>query len=134
MRSICAIALLSLFIVSTPTVAAAGQQEAAVAPKQRALVLSLYAANAALHGYDLYSTRTALSRGGAEANPFMSSATKHFGAFTLVKAGAATLTIVTAERLWRRKRRGPAIGLMILSNGLMSVVALHNRSVLNRLR
>lgn len=153
MRSICAASFVSLFLVVSPVHAQEALREpgsAAVAmatiprpitidaPRgttpQRALLLSLYAGNSALQGYDAYSTLTALKSNGVESNPIMGRVTKSTVGLVFVKAGVSAATIYTAERLWRNNRRGHAIAVMLLSNGLMAVVAAHNHSVLGRLR
>jgi len=93
-------------------------------------LLALYAASIALNGYDAYSTTTALGQGGVEANPAMKLIVQSPMVFVAVKAAMTAATIVSAEQLWRRGRRGHAIALMIASNGLMAIVGAHNAAVL----
>lgn len=153
MRSIYAAAFVSLILFAQPAYAQDAPQvpvPEAAAPvtvqrpltlevprgstPQRALLLSMYAGNGALQGYDAYSTLKALKSGGAEANPVMGFATKSSAGLILVKVGMSAVTIYTAERLWRNNHRGHAIAVMLLSNGLMAIVAAHNHSVLQQLR
>ena len=95
---------------------------------------ALYAASAALQGYDTYSTLTALKNGGREANPMMQSVTKSPAAFVAMKAGVTTASIVAAEQLWKGRHRMGAIGLMVASNVMMGMVAAHNSHVLASLK
>lgn len=104
------------------------------AGSQRALLLSTYVSYGALQGYDVYSTSQVLKRGGVEANPAMKFATTSSARLFAVKASLSAVTIFTAERLWRKGYRGRAIAAMVLSNGVMGVVAAHNSSVLRQLR
>jgi hypothetical protein len=98
-------------------------------PRPRVLP-ALYVSFAALEVFDGYSTRTALSRGGKEANPLMRGAAAHPGIFWSVKAGAAVSCIYLSEWLWRRHRRLQAVAVMVVSNGIMAAVVTRNGSVL----
>ena len=98
------------------------------------LLPALYAASAALQGYDAYSTLTVLKNGGREANPFMKNVTKSPAAFIAVKAGVTAATIMAAERLWKDNHRVAAIGAMVVSNVAMGMVAAHNSRVLSTLK
>jgi hypothetical protein len=64
----------------------------------------------------------------------MSGLASHPGALWAVKGGAAFISIYAAERLWRQHRRGQAIAMMAVSNGLMVAVAASNASVLRAQR
>jgi hypothetical protein len=103
-------------------------------PSRGPILPMLYISLAALNVYDGSSTTRALKRGAAEANPMLVGISGNPAALWAVKAGVTAGTIVTAERLWRQHRRGAAIGMMIVSNGLMAAVAAQNASVIRRLR
>lgn len=100
---------------------------------RRTLLLSMYAGNSVLQGYDAYSTLRGLRNGRTEANPVMRQVAKSSVALVVAKAGISAITISTAERLWRTNRRGHAIAVMALSDVLMTLVAAHNHSVLRHL-
>lgn len=100
------------------------------APRRPALLPALYAGTALLQGYDAYSTLTVLQRGGVEANPLMRGLTARPAMFIGLKAGVATLSIVAAERMWKRGNRLGAVAAMVASNGFMAYVAAHNARVL----
>jgi hypothetical protein len=97
------------------------------------MLSSLYVGLASLNAFDAYSTmkgvRTTL---GAEANPLLRGAAKTPAALWLVKGGVTAGSIVVAERLWRSHHRTQAIAMMVVSNGVMAMVAAHNASVLRR--
>ena len=95
---------------------------------------SLYAASAALQGYDAYSTLAALNAGAREANPLMKGVVKSPTAFVAMKAGVTAMSIMAAERLWKNNHRMGAIGLMVASNVMMGLVAANNHRVLSNLR
>src|ERR1017187_6236457 len=106
----------------------------AKARKRPTLLTSLYLSEGAFQAYDFYSTRKALAASGVEANPVMRQLVSNTGAFAAVKIGVAAGTIGAAEYLWRHDHRAQAIVVMVISNGLMGVVAQHNASVLAKLR
>lgn len=116
--------------------AGAEQPVIAVAPEspaKRPLSFSLlYGANAALQGFDAYSTLKAIDDHGTERNPMMKSVAGSPAGFLAIKAGAATIAIVAAERLRTRNHRVAAILLMLGSNGFMTYVALNNARALGR--
>lgn len=95
---------------------------------------ALYAASAALQGYDAYSTLSALKRGGVEANPIMKGVVKNPAAFVALKAGVAATSILAAEKMWKSGNRMGAIGVMVASNVMMGLVAAHNSQVVSQLR
>ena len=144
MRRTCAVLFLCLSIGSVSVFAADGEPPAATpaplpsssisgprplsAPATAVSVLSV--SLAALQAYDVFSTTTALRRGCVEANPVMKGIAGNSIALGAVKAGTTTAAIYVAHRLWRRNRRGQAIALMAVTNGLMAGVALRNASVL----
>jgi hypothetical protein len=110
---------------------AAAQDAAATESRRPALLIPLYAGNAALHGLDLLSTRLALRDGGREANPLLKRASVE--TVTAVKVGASALTILAAERLWKRNRVA-AVGLMIVADVGLSAVVANNYQVRRRPR
>jgi hypothetical protein len=64
----------------------------------------------------------------------MSAAARNPAAFWAVKGGLTVVNIYVAERLWKKGRRGQAIAMMLVSNGLMVAVAARNASVLRAQR
>jgi hypothetical protein len=95
---------------------------------------ALYAASAALQGYDAYSTLTALKNGGVEANPLMKNVVKSPAAFVALKASVTATSIVAAEKMWKSGNRIGAVGVMVASNVMMGMVAAHNSKVLSTLK
>ena len=108
----------------------AAAQDAA-AQSRPALLIPLYAGNVALHGLDLLSTRVALRDGSREANPLLKRASVE--TVTVAKVGASALTILAAERLWKRNRVA-AVGLMIAADVGLSAVVANNYQVTRRSR
>ena len=51
-----------------------------------------------------------------------------------VKGGVTAVSIVVAERMWRRNHRAQAIATTIIANGLMAVVAARNATVVRQQR
>jgi hypothetical protein len=96
-----------------------------------AVLPSLYVSLASLNLYDAYTTHAGLSQGAVESNPaargFVGSST----GFLVIKGAATASSIFLAERLWHQRHRGQAVALMVISNGMMAVVAAHNSSVLH---
>jgi hypothetical protein len=101
-------------------------------PRRPMALPALYAGSALLQGYDAYSTLTVLKHGGVEANPMMKSLTKSPVAFIGLKAGMATMSILAAERMWKRGNRVGAIATMAASNVFMAYVAANNARVLGQ--
>jgi hypothetical protein len=135
--------LLTVTVAATPAAAADGDAAAPVtvvpARVERALARpavlpALYASYAALQAYDVYSTRQALARGAREANPLMQGVVGRPGAFVALKAGVAAGTILAAERLWKNDKKAAAIGVMVASNLVATVVASRNARTLRQLR
>jgi uncharacterized protein DUF5658 len=102
--------------------------------KRGSLLPSLYVGLAGLNAFDAYSTNRGLSQGAIEANPLMRAATGNPATVWAVKAGVTAVSITLAERLWRQHRRGSAIAVMVISNGMMAVVAARNASVIRAQR
>jgi hypothetical protein len=96
-----------------------------------ALLPGLYVSLAALNAYDAYSTHKGLAAGAVEQNAAMQAVVGHSSSLIAVKAAVTVGTVVVAERLWKSHHKGQAIAMMVISNGIMSAVALHNNSVLN---
>jgi hypothetical protein len=95
---------------------------------------SMYAGLIGLQAYDGYSTNRGLKNGASESNPILGPLTKHPAAVWAVKGGTAFASIYMAERLWRKHRRGQAIALMAVSNGVMAAVAVNNAAIIRRQR
>lgn len=92
---------------------------------------ALYISLTALNAFDAFSTTKALSSGsGVEANPLMGKATGNSAAVWAIKGAVTASTIFAAERLWKNHQRGQAIAVMLVSNGVMAVVAAQNARVL----
>jgi hypothetical protein len=98
--------------------------------KRPAALPTLYVASAALQGYDAYSTLSAIRAGAVEANPVMQGVVKSPAAFVAVKASVTALSIMAAEKMWKRGNRFGAIGVMVASNVAMGLVAANNARVL----
>ena len=94
---------------------------------------ALYASYAALQAYDVYSTKSALSRGGREVNPMMQGVVKHTSAFVAVKLTVAAASIIAAERMWKTNKVG-AIAVMVASNSVAAIVAARNARTFRQLR
>lgn len=115
----------------TATAAGDWQTPLRVSPVVRGPLLpSLYVSLIGLQAYDGYSTIRGLSRGASESNPFIRTVTSREATLWAAKGGAAFVSIYVAERLWRQHRRGQAIVLMVVSNGLMAAAAARNASVI----
>jgi len=95
---------------------------------------ALYAASAALQGYDVASTLRALQNGAHEANPMMKSMVKSPAAFVAMKTGVTAASIMSAEQLWKSNHRMGAVGMMLATNVFMGMVAAHNSRVLAQLQ
>lgn len=104
-------------------------------PASRPAILpALYAGSAALQAYDAYSTSVGLRHGAVEANPMMSGIVGTTATLLAVKAAVTTTTFLVSERLWKQHRRGHAVAVMVISNGLMAAVAARNHAVLHEQR
>jgi hypothetical protein len=158
-RTVAAALVAAFFVTAVPAAAddhdvtltaAAADSEAAPAPRPLAadvdwslpavhiggpvrrggLLPALYVSLAGLNAFDAYSTSVGLSRGAREANPLMQSVAGNPAALWAVKGGATDASIFVAERLWKSNRRAQAIAVMVVTNGMMAVVAARNASVL----
>ena len=92
----------------------------------------LYAGSVLLQGYDAYATLTVLKHGGTEVNPLLKEL-KNPTALIGLRAGLTVLSIVQAERMWRRDQRLGAVLTMVAVNGFMAMAAVHNAAVIERL-
>ena len=99
-----------------------------------ALLPAMYVSLAALNVYDAYSTRRGILQGAVETNTAVRAVAGQPVALLAAKAGSTAVSIYFAERLWRRHRRAEAIAVMVVSNGIMAVVAARNASVLYQTR
>ena len=88
-------------------------------------LIGLYASAIALHGVDIWTTQSALKRGGVEANPSMRA---RAGTQLLVKTSVSVATIVVAERLWKTNKAA-AIATMVVTNGFLATVVAHNAAL-----
>ena len=116
---------------ATPAIAVSAQISQALA--RPALLPALYASAAALHAFDVYSTRQAMSSGAREVNPLMQGVVGNAHSFVAVKAAVAVVTIVVVERLWKTNRTA-AILAMVASNSVAAIVAANNARTLRQLR
>jgi hypothetical protein len=93
----------------------------------------LYASLNGLQAYDGFSTSRGLRKGAVESNTLMATLVKHPVALWGAKTGTTFASIYIAEGLWKRRRRGAAIAMMVASNAMMIGVASNNAKVLRRL-
>jgi hypothetical protein len=89
-------------------------------------LVPLYVSFAALQALDLHSTRAALDRGYAEANPVMAPFVRHRGAALAFKVATTGVTIFAVERLWRREHRTAAVITMIAANAGYAFIVSQN--------
>jgi len=99
-----------------------------------AVLPALYLSFAALQAFDGYATTAGVRAGAREMNPVMGGAAGNPAAVWAIKGGVTAASIYAADRLWKQHRRGQAIAVMVLSNGIMAVVAARNASVLRAQR
>lgn len=93
-----------------------------------AMLAPLYTSYAMLQALDVYSTRRALNKGAAEANPVMRGLSNNPAQLITVKTVSTVVTIVAAERLWKKNRVG-SILLMAGLNSAIGWVVVHNYRV-----
>jgi hypothetical protein len=122
-----------LFVMMTAPAATEGQLPGPMAMAERGPMLpSMYASLIGLQAYDGYSTNHGLKNGASESNAALGVLTRHPAAVWAVKGATAFASIYVAERLWRQNRRGQAIVLMVVSNGIMAAVAANNAAIIRR--
>jgi Domain of unknown function (DUF5658) len=98
-----------------------------------ALLPSLYISLAALNAFDAYTTSKGLQSGvGRESNAMMQGIAGRSAALWAVKGGVTAMSIFAAERMWKNHNKVGAIATMMVSNGVMAVVAANNSRVLGR--
>lgn len=85
----------------------------------------------ALQGMDYYTTQKGLGLGAHETNPIVRNSTK--GTFLAMKAGSTAVTILIAEKMWKRNKAG-AIALMLATNIAYGAVVAHNARVIDQVR
>jgi hypothetical protein len=118
----------SLEVAPRPTIASDWR------PVRRPAILpALYVGSALLQAFDAYSTMKAINMGATEANPLMKGAASNPVALIGIKATVTAASILAAERMWKGHNRVGAIATMVVSNGFMAWVAMHNASVMNGL-
>ena len=99
---------------------------------RRPLVLPvLYAALGVLQGMDYYTTQKGLALGAHETNPIVRNGTK--GTFLAMKAGSTAVTILIAEKMWKKNKAG-AIALMVATNVVYGAVVAHNARVIGQVQ
>jgi hypothetical protein len=104
-------------------------------PATRGAVLpALYGSYAALQVFDAYTTLNGVRRGAQEGNAVMSGMAGNSAAVWGLKAGVTLSSVMVAERLWKQRRRGQAIAVMLAANGIMAGVAARNAAVLRTVR
>ena len=121
-------------VIASPKVEVVRMPADFEAPTRGAALPALYTSLVGLQAYDAAATLRVVSSGGVEINPMMAGASRSPAAMWAIKAGVTTATIVASERLWRAHRRSQAIALMLIANGVMAGVAIHNASVVNGIR
>lgn len=91
----------------------------------------LYGSLVVMQGLDFYTTRRGLALGARESNPLIRNGNP---ATTIaLKAASTGVTILIAEKMWRRNRTG-AIALMAATNLVFGAVVSNNVRVIGRLR
>jgi hypothetical protein len=91
----------------------------------RGVLVPLYVSFAALQALDVQSTRTALDRGGREANPVMAGVVGSPVAFVALKAATGAAVIYASEKMRRRSRVGALVTMAAL-NGLYATIVMRN--------
>jgi hypothetical protein len=104
------------------------------APTRGAVLPLLYGSYAALQAFDAVSTLRGVRLGAQEANPMIAGVSRNPAGMWALKSGLTAASIVAAEHLWKQRRRGEAITLMVVANGIMAGVAARNAAVVNGLR
>lgn len=99
--------------------------------RRPAPLVPLYASLAVLQGLDIYTTKSAMSRGAIEANPGMKAVAGNAWASTAVKAAATAGSIYFIERAWKQNRKGAVILATVINAATAAVVA-HNTQVSGR--
>jgi hypothetical protein len=98
----------------------------------RGVLPALYLSLAGLNAFDAYSTTRGLAGGATESNPLMKPMAGNPAVLWAVKGAVTATSIVMAERLWKSNRKAQAVAVMVISNGMMAMVAARNASVLRK--
>lgn len=98
------------------------------APERPAALVPLYVSLAVLQGLDIYSTSSALSRGGVEANPAMTAVSGSTWRSVAVKSATTAASVYFVERAWKHNRKGALILATAINVATAAVVA-HNTRV-----
>jgi hypothetical protein len=101
-------------------------------PSRGSVLPSLYLSLAGLNALDAHTTLRGVSLGASESNPLLKAAATHPSVLWAVKGGVTAGSVFMAERLWRKNHKAGAIAVMLVSNGMMAVVAARNMSVIRR--
>jgi Domain of unknown function (DUF5658) len=91
-----------------------------------AILIPLYATLAGVHGLDVMLTTRGLGGGCEEANPLLRSIAGRLGPMVAAKTASTIGTVYLAERLWKQNHRRQAIAALVISNGIVAAVAMHN--------
>jgi hypothetical protein len=110
-------------------VSAAVEQQSPMPPRP-GLLMPLYVGGVALQVFDVYSTLAPMRQGQTELNPLVHSLTLRPAIFIAVKGATTAWSIYTAERLWKTGHRREAVATLIITNGIMTTVALNNARIL----
>ena len=96
-------------------------------PRRPAALMPLYLTSLTLHSLDMHSTWQAQALGHREANPILQNATDRqmIGA----KMAASALTVLLAEKLWRKNRVASVILMTGVNVALAGAVANNYRLV-----
>lgn len=103
-------------------------------PRRPRILPPLYASFALLQIFDGYTTTHGIQAGAAEANRIIEPFAGRPAAVWALKAGVTVGAVLAGEQLWRRRHRVQAIAIMVASNAVLSVVAVHNASVIRDTR
>jgi hypothetical protein len=112
------------------TDASAAVEPSNLMPERPGLLMPLYAGGVALQAFDIYSTMAQTRQGQTELNPLVHSMTLRPAIFIAVKGATTAWSIYTAERLWKAGHRHQAVATLIITNGIMTTVALNNARIL----
>ncbi|MDP1571858.1 MAG: DUF5658 family protein [Vicinamibacterales bacterium] len=99
--------------------------------KRPILLPVLYVTLGALQGMDYYTTQKGLDLGAHETNAIVRNSTK--GTFLAMKAGSTAVTILIAEKMWKKNKAG-AIALMLATNVVYGAVVANNTRVIGQVR
>jgi hypothetical protein len=100
------------------------------ASKRPALLLPLYASAGALQALDVYTTSRGLKAGAYEANPAIRRG--NVGTTLALKAATTGVSIVMAEKLWR-KNKAAAVLTVLATNVIGAAVVANNYRVIAKL-